>query len=80
MLETFSRGSPGKPAQPAWPLTERKEQVLITVAQGKTNAEIAEELHIGFGTVKTHLSSLMTKLEVCNRVELAIWAYETGSV
>ena len=54
--------------------------MLITVAQGKTNAEIAEELHIGFGTVKTHLSSLMTKLEVCNRVELAIWAYETGSV
>jgi DNA-binding NarL/FixJ family response regulator len=80
LLETFSRGSPGTPAQPAWPLTEREEQVLVTVAHGKTNAEIAEELHISLGTVKTHLSSLMTKLEVRNRVELAIWAYETGRV
>lgn len=80
LLETFSRGSPGTLAQPAWPLTEREEQVLVTVAHGKTNAEIAEELHISLGTVKTHLSSLMTKLEVRNRVELAIWAYETGRV
>jgi len=43
-----------------------------------TNAEIAETLHISLSTVKAHLSSLMTKLGARNRVELAIWAYETG--
>jgi len=79
LLETFARVQT-TPVQPAWPLTEREEEVLVTVAQGKTNAEIAEELHIGLGTVKSHLSSLMTKLEARNRVELAIWAYETGRV
>lgn len=79
LLETFAR-TQTSPAQPAWPLTDREEEVLVTVAQGKTNAEIAEELHISLGTVKAHLSSLMTKLEVRNRVELAIWAYETGRV
>ncbi|MEN8040934.1 MAG: response regulator transcription factor [Actinomycetota bacterium] len=79
LLETFAR-SQTTPAQPAWPLTDREEEVLVTVAQGKTNAEIAEELHISLGTVKAHLSSLMTKLEARNRVELAIWAYETGRV
>lgn len=70
-------GRPEKPAQPNWPLTEREEEVLVTVARGRTNAEIADELHISLSTVKTHISSLMTKLEVRNRVELAIWAYET---
>lgn len=79
LLETFAR-TQSSPTQPAWPLTDREEEVLVTVAQGKTNAEIAEELHISLGTVKAHLSSLMTKLEARNRVELAIWAYETGRV
>ena len=68
------------PAQPAWPLTEREEEVLLTVARGRTNAEIADELYISLSTVKAHLSSLMTKLEARNRVELAMWAYETGRI
>ena len=79
LLETFSRTQTA-PSQPAWPLTEREEEVLVTLARGRTNAEIAEELHISLSTVKAHLSSLMTKLEVRNRVELAIWAYETGRI
>jgi len=66
-----------KPVQPKWPLTDREEEVLLTVANGRTNAEIADDLHISISTVKTHLSSLMTKLEARNRVELAMWAYET---
>ncbi len=66
------------PSPPAWPLTDREEEVLLTVARGRTNAEIADELHISLSTVKAHLSSLMTKLETRNRVELAMWAYETG--
>jgi DNA-binding NarL/FixJ family response regulator len=79
LLETFAHMASGtKPAQPKWPLTDREEEVLTTVAQGLTNAEIADTLHISLSTVKAHLSSLMTKLGARNRVELAIWAYETG--
>ena len=62
------------PAQPVDPLTLREEEVLSTVARGRTNAEIADELHISLSTVKTHLASLMAKLGVRNRVEIAIWA------
>ncbi len=65
------------PAQPIDPLTDREEEVLRTVARGRTNAEIADELYISLSTVKTHLASLMTKLGARNRVELAMWAYET---
>ena len=68
------------PAQPVEPLTAREEEVLLTVARGRTNAEIATDLHISLSTVKTHLSSLMAKLGTRNRVEMAMWAYETGRV
>lgn len=68
------------PAQPVEALTEREEGVLLTVARGKTNAEIGEELHISMSTVKFHVASLMIKLEARNRVELTMWAYETKRV
>ena len=61
-------------------LTEREEQVLLTVARGLTNAEIAAELYISLSTVKTHIASLMMKLGARNRVEIAMWAYETDRV
>jgi DNA-binding NarL/FixJ family response regulator len=63
-------------------LTDRpwKTLKLAEVARGKTNAEIAEDLFISNSTVKTHIANLMTKLEVRNRVEIVIWAYETGRV
>jgi DNA-binding NarL/FixJ family response regulator len=80
LLSTFSElgGSSRDPAaQPRTPLTEREEEVLVTVALGHTNAEIANELSISLSTVKTHLASLMNKLGARNRVELAMWAYET---
>jgi len=81
LLATFSdlgRG-PGS-FQPIEPLTDREEQVLITVAHGRTNAEIAEELHVSLSTVKTHLTSIMTKLGARNRVEIVMWAYETDRI
>jgi len=81
LLSTFADGgaSSREPAaQPIEPLTEREEQVLVTVARGRTNAEIADELSISLSTVKTHLASLMNKLSARNRVELAMWAYETN--
>jgi DNA-binding NarL/FixJ family response regulator len=81
LLAAFSAApAVGAPAQPIEPLTDREEQVLRTVAGGRTNAEIAGELHISLSTVKTHLGSLMGKLGARNRVEIAMWAYETGRV
>jgi DNA-binding NarL/FixJ family response regulator len=54
--------------------------VLLTIARGRTNAEIADDLHISPSTVKTHIGSLMTKIGARNRVEVAMFAYETGRV
>lgn len=68
------------PVQPIDPLTDREEEVLRTVARGRTNAEIADDLAISLSTVKSHLASLMTKIHARNRVELAMWAYETDRV
>jgi DNA-binding NarL/FixJ family response regulator len=68
------------PAQPVEPLTAREEEVLANVASGRTNAEISDELHISLSTVKTHVASLMTKLGARNRVEVVMWAYQTGRI
>ncbi len=81
LLEAFAGAEPaGLPAQPVEPLTEREEQVLLAVARGLSNSEIASELYITLSTVKTHLASLMMKLAARNRVEIAIWAHQTKRV
>jgi DNA-binding NarL/FixJ family response regulator len=78
LLDAFAGSRPAAPpAQPVEPLTEREEQVLAAVARGRSNDEIARELYITLSTVKSHVGSLMAKLGVRNRVEIAIWAYET---
>lgn len=79
LLKTFSKSAaPSTVTQPVDPLTPREEEVLSTVAEGLTNVEIGERLHISLSTVKSHLASLMSKLGARNRVEIAMWAYETG--
>jgi DNA-binding NarL/FixJ family response regulator len=79
LLEKFATlGGNASPRQPIERLTEREEEVLMTVARGRTNEEIASELHISLSTVKSHVASLMGKLDVRNRVEIAVWAYESG--
>ncbi|MFJ3623842.1 response regulator [Streptomyces iakyrus] len=81
LLQAFSDLPAGRPAaQPVSPVTAREEQVLLAVARGLTNTEIADALHISLSTVKTHLASLMAKLGARNRVEIAMWAYETRRI
>ncbi len=81
LLSAFAgTDSAGVPVQPIDPLTDREEQVLRTVARGRTNTEIAAELRITLSTVKSHIASLMTKLGARNRVEIAMWAYETKRI
>ncbi|HSK94113.1 MAG TPA: response regulator transcription factor [Candidatus Angelobacter sp.] len=81
LLAAFAntQGRP-RPAPPIAPLTSREEEILIPVAQGWTNSEIADGLHISISTVKAHLASLMRKLDARNRVEIAMWAYETRRI
>ena len=80
LLATFADQAPASSIRLVDPLTEREEQVLVLVARGRTNAEIAAELFVGLSTVKTHVASLLTKLGARNRVEIAMWAYDTGRV
>lgn len=81
LLSHFAASTaPTGAANPSSQLTEREEEVVRRVSAGRTNAEIAGDLHISLSTVKTHLASLTTKLGVRNRVEIAMWAYDTGRV
>lgn len=57
-------------------LTDRERQVLVEIAAGRSNREIADEMHIGYGTVKTHVSHLLAKLDCRDRAQLVICAYE----
>ncbi|KQX50602.1 MULTISPECIES: response regulator transcription factor [unclassified Streptomyces] len=59
-------------------LTERERQVLAGLGSGQSNAEIANSLHLVEGTVKAHVSAVLSKLGARNRVEAAIVAYEAG--
>lgn len=80
LLKHFSTGPQTRLTEPSEALTVREEQVLAALAQGRTNAEIGSELHISLSTVKSHVNTLLTKLDARNRVELAIWAHRTGRI
>lgn len=61
-------------------LTEREMEILLLVAQGKANQDIADELFIAVKTVKTHISNMLAKLEVQDRTQAAVYAFQNGLV
>ncbi|MFC4305020.1 response regulator [Cohnella boryungensis] len=67
-------------SQEADGLTEREREVLLLIAEGRSNKEISDELHISIKTVKTHVSNLLMKCELEDRTQLAIHAHRKGWV
>jgi DNA-binding NarL/FixJ family response regulator len=61
-------------------LSDREREVAIAVAQGWSNAEIGQRLFMSVGTVKAHVSSALTKLDLTNRIQLALLAHDAGEV
>jgi DNA-binding NarL/FixJ family response regulator len=61
-------------------LTDRERQVLCSLASGKSNAEVADTLYVSEGTIKTHVSHILTKLALRDRMQAVVFAYESGLV
>jgi DNA-binding NarL/FixJ family response regulator len=83
LVEEFTRRPPAElRARPALldRLTTREEEVFRLLARGRSNQEIAQELYLGETTVKTHVARVLTKLDLRDRIQAVVLAYETGVV
>ncbi|MCE7009855.1 response regulator transcription factor [Kibdelosporangium philippinense] len=81
IAEFTNRPEPANvPARELEGVTDREREVLALIARGLSNTEIAEHLHVGLATVKTHVSRLLSKLQARDRAQLVIVAYETALI
>jgi DNA-binding NarL/FixJ family response regulator len=82
LIEDFARRQRPDPrtASEASPLTARESEVLLLLAQGDSNARIAERLTISEATAKTHVSHILEKLGLPDRIQAVIYSYETGLI